>query len=195
MDSKEYFSHPTAIIEEGCSIGKGAKIWHYTHVENNCRIGENTSIGQNVYLGMNVIIGSNVKIQNGVNLFEGVVCENDVFIGPGALITNVNYPRAFINKKSSSFQTLIERGASIGGNATIKGGKKIGQYCLVGAGSVVSIDIPDFAMVLGSPATIKGWVSYTGTKLSFDENGIAVCPDTNEIYKLKNNKVERIKTT
>lgn len=182
----EYFHHETAIIDNGCEIGIGTKIWHFSHIMENCKIGKNCNIGQNVVISPKVIIGNNVKIQNNVSLYTGVICEDDVFLGPSCVFTNIINPRSFISRKEEFKQTIIKQGASIGANATIICGNTIGQYALIGAGAVVTKDIPNFAIVVGNPAKQIGWVSKAGHKLHFDENNLAFCPETNEKYILKN---------
>jgi len=188
----EYFAHETAVIDEGCKIGKGTKIWHFSHIMSNCTIGESCNIGQNVVVSPDVTLGRNVKVQNNVSIYTGVICEDDVFLGPSMVFTNVINPRSAISRKDSYRRTLVMQGASIGANATIVCGHNIGRYALIGAGAVVTKNIPDYALVVGNPARQTGWVSEYGCKLKFDGNGIATCPESGQKYKLENNKVTRI---
>lgn len=185
-----YFSHPTAVIDEGCTIGNDVKIWHFSHIMPNCIIGDKCNIGQNVVISPEVILGKNVKIQNNVSIYTGVICEDDVFLGPSMVFTNVINPRSAVNRKNEYARTLVKKGASIGANATIVCGNDIGAYALIGAGAVVTKNVPDYALLVGNPAKQIGWVSANGHKLKFDSSGIAVCPETNETYTLKNGKVE-----
>lgn len=187
-----YFAHDSAIIDEGCSIGKGTKIWHFSHVMPNCTIGENCNIGQNVVVSPGVILGNNVKIQNNVSLYTGVECEDDVFLGPSMVFTNVINPRSAVNRRDQYSKTVVRKGASIGANATIVCGHDIGEYAFIGAGAVVTKTVPAFALVVGNPARQMGWMSEFGHRLEFDESGIAICSESNEKYKLDNNKVEKI---
>ncbi len=189
---KNYFIHETAIIDDGCKIGDNSKIWHFSHIMCSAEIGNNCTIGQNVMIGKGVIIGNNVKIQNNVSVFEGVICEDGVFLGPSMVFTNVINPRAFIERKDEFRSTLVKSGATIGANATILCGHTIGKFALIGAGSVVTSDIPDFALVVGNPARQIGWVSERGCRLYFDKNGYAICPESNQKYRLTANKVEKI---
>lgn len=190
---KNYFAHETAVLDEGCRIGDGTRIWHFTHVMAEAVVGKNCVLGQNVMVANRVTIGDNVKIQNNVSVYEGVTCEDNVFLGPSVVFTNVINPRAFIERKHEFRPTLVKKGASIGANATIVCGHTIGQYALVGAGAVVTHDIPDYALVTGNPARQTGWVSEYGCRLSFDNNGEAVCPESGQTYQLINNQVRRIK--
>ncbi len=186
------FIHTTAIIGENVTIGEGSKIWHFSHLMNNCEIGQNCNIGQNVVIAPHVFIGKNVKIQNNVSVYTGVICEDDVFLGPSCVFTNVINPRSFINRKEEFRETRISMGASIGANATIICGNSIGKFALIGAGAVVTKPVKDFAIVVGNPAKQTGWISKAGAKLNFDENGEAICRETNERYLLKNNQVQLI---
>ncbi len=189
---REYFAHETAVLDEGCQIGSGTRIWHFTHVMPEAVIGQNCTIGQNVLIANHVTIGNQVKVQNNVSVYEGVICENNVFLGPSMVFTNVLNPRAFIERKHEFRPTRVCCGATIGANATIVCGHTIGRYALIGAGAVVTRDVPDYALVAGNPARQTGWVSENGCKLSFDEKGLAVCPETGQIYQLTNNQVKRI---
>ncbi len=181
------FIHPSAIVDPGASIGEGAKIWHFCHVSPGAVIGENCVLGQNVFVANGVTLGRGVKVQNNVSLYTGVVCEDDVFLGPSMVFTNVINPRSFVERKSEFRQTLVKRGASIGANATIVCGSTLGAYCLVGAGAVVTKDVPDYALVTGIPARQAGWVSRLGHRLSF-EDGKALCPESGEGYILMGEK-------
>lgn len=187
-----YYAHPTAVIDEGCTIGAGTKIWHFSHIMPNCVIGENCNIGQNVVISPEVILGKNVKVQNNVSIYTGVQCEDDVFLGPSMVFTNVVNPRSAINRKSEYAKTFVRKGATIGANATIVCGHSIGKYAFIGAGAVVTKDISDYALVLGNPARQTGWISEHGHKLNFDEKGIAVCPESKVPYKLEAGKVEKL---
>jgi len=186
---KEYFAHETAIIDEGCKIGKGTKIWHFTHIMANCTIGENCNFGQNVVVSPEVILGRNVKVQNNVSIYTGVICEDDVFLGPSMVFTNVINPRSAVNRKNEYARTLVKHGATIGANATIVCGHDIGEFAFIGAGAVVTKNIPAYALIVGNPARQIGWMSEYGQRLSFDEAGFAICPESSEKYKLENGKV------
>ena len=188
-----YFAHPTAVIDEGCEIHDGAKIWHFSHIMSDCIIGLNCNIGQNVVISPGVVLGSNVKIQNNVSVYTGVVCEDDVFLGPSMVFTNVINPRSAVNRRGEYARTLVKKGASIGANATVVCGNDIGSFALIGAGAVITKDVADYALVVGNPAKQIGWVSEYGHRLNFDETGTAVCPETDEIYSLVENQVKRIK--
>jgi UDP-2-acetamido-3-amino-2,3-dideoxy-glucuronate N-acetyltransferase len=187
-----YFAHESAYIDEGCQIGEGTKIWHFSHIMNNCILGENCNIGQNVVVSPDVILGRNVKVQNNVSIYTGVVCEDDVFLGPSMVFTNVTNPRSGVNRRGQYSKTIVKKGASIGANATIVCGHDIGQYAFVGAGSVVTKHIPDYALVVGNPARQIGWMSEYGHRLIFDEAGIAICPESKETYELNNNEVRKV---
>ena len=191
MDNS-YFVHPTAIVDEYCKIGDGTKIWHFSHVMSNSIIGERCNIGQNVVISPEVVLGKNVKVQNNVSIYTGVICEDDVFLGPSMVFTNVINPRSAINRRSQYAKTHVGRGASIGANATIVCGHNIGQYAFVGAGSVVTKEVSNFALVVGNPARQIGWVSEYGHRLHFDEIGIAICPEAKDRYQLINNSVVKI---
>jgi len=184
-----YFVHPTAIVDAGCQIGDGTKIWHFCHLMSRCVIGESCIIGQNVFVADGVKLGNRVKVQNNVSIYDGVECEEDVFLGPSAVFTNVLNPRSFIERKSEFKKTLLRKGATIGANATIVCGHTVGRYALVGAGSVVTHDVPDYALVAGNPARQIGWVSACGHTLAFDEEGLATCPECGHRYKLTDNKI------
>ena len=189
---KKYFAHPSAVIDDGCEIAKGVKIWHFSHIMPNCIIGERCNIGQNVVISPNVVLGTNVKVQNNVSIYTGVICEDDVFLGPSMVFTNVINPRSAVNRKAEYAKTIVRQGASIGANATIVCGNDIGSYAFIGAGAVVTKTIPNYALVVGNPAKQIGWVSEYGHKLQFDEQGMAQCPETDENYQLKNNTVLKI---
>jgi len=188
-----YFAHPTAIIDDNCTIGDGTKIWHFSHVMSGCIIGNNCNLGQNVVVSPKVILGNNVRVQNNVSIYEGVICEDDVFLGPSMVLTNVINPRSAVSRKSEYKTTLIKKGASIGANATIVCGNTIGEFAFIGAGAVVTKDVAPFALIVGNPGRQTGWMSEYGHKLKFNENNIAVCPESNQEYKLENNTVKRIK--
>lgn len=187
-----YFAHETAIIDAGCSIGEGTKIWHFSHIMPNCTIGERCNIGQNVVVSPGVILGNNVKIQNNVSIYTGVICEDDVFLGPSMVFTNVINPRSAVNRKDQYAKTTVKKGASIGANATIVCGHDIGRYAFIGAGAVVTKNVPDFALVVGNPARQIGWMSEFGHRLEFDTNGKAVCQESNEVYELQEGVVKKL---
>lgn len=188
----DYFAHETAVIDEGCQIGKGTKIWHFSHIMPNCIIGEQCNIGQNVVISPGVILGKNVKIQNNVSVYTGVTCDDDVFLGPSMVFTNVINPRSAVNRKNEYAKTHVGKGTSIGANATIVCGHNIGKYAFIGAGAVVTKNVPDYALVIGNPARQTGWMSEYGHKLKFDADGIALCPESGEKYQLKNGSVIKI---
>ena len=187
-----YFAHETAIIDAGCTIGEGTKIWHFSHIMPNCTIGERCNIGQNVVVSPEVILGNNVKIQNNVSIYTGVICEDDVFLGPSMVFTNVMNPRSAVNRRDNYLKTIVKKGASIGANATIVCGHDIGRYAFIGAGAVVTKHVPDYALVVGNPARQIGWMSEYGHRLNFDENGVAECPESGDKYTLNENTVERV---
>lgn len=189
---KEYFAHETAVIDNGCEIGNGTKIWHFSHIMPNCKIGENCNIGQNVVVSPDVVLGSNVKVQNNVSIYTGVICEDDVFLGPSMVFTNVINPRSAIKRRDEFKTTLVKKGASIGANATIVCGNPIGEYAFIGAGAVVTKEVKSYALVVGNPSKQVGWISEYGHKLVF-ENGKATCPESQQEYKLENNTVTRTK--
>lgn len=188
----DYFAHETAVIDEGCKIGKGTKIWHFSHIMSNCEIGENCNFGQNVVVSPDVKLGNNVKVQNNVSIYTGVICEDDVFLGPSMVFTNVINPRSSVNRKSEYAKTLVRKGATIGANATIVCGIEIGEFAFIGAGAVVVKDVPAYALIVGNPARQIGWMSEYGHRLHFDDDGIAVCPESKEKYKLIDGKVIKI---
>ncbi|RLD44785.1 MAG: N-acetyltransferase [Bacteroidetes bacterium] len=188
---KQYFSHETAIVDAGCKIEEGVKIWHFSHIMSDCIIGKNCNIGQNVVVSPGVILGNNVKIQNNVSIYTGVECEDDVFLGPSMVFTNVTNPRSGVNRRGQYEKTVVKKGASIGANATIVCGHDIGEYAFIGAGSVVTKTVPAYALVVGNPARQIGWMSEFGHRLKFDDNGIAICPESNEKYELKDYKVQK----
>jgi len=187
-----YFAHETAVIDDGCEIGIGTKIWHFSHIMPNCKIGKNCNLGQNVVVSPNVILGENVKVQNNVSIYSGVICEDDVFLGPSMVFTNVINPRSAIIRRGEYLKTLVKKGASIGANATIVCGNNIGEYAFIGAGAVVTKEIKPYALVVGNPSKQIGWISEYGHKLEFDKQGLATCKESGEKYQLKNNKVEKI---
>ncbi len=192
MNKKNYFAHETAVVDDNCSIGEGTKIWHFSHIMSNCIIGEKCSLGQNVVVSPEVVLGNNVKVQNNVSIYTGVICEDDVFLGPSMVFTNVINPRSAIIRRDEFKKTHVKKGSSIGANATIICGNTIGEYSLIGAGCVVTKEIPPYALVVGNPSKQIGWVSEYGHRLVFDESGIAICPESQEKYQLKNNKVDKI---
>lgn len=191
-DIQEYFAHKSAVIDDNCSIGKGAKIWHFSHIMPNCTIGEGCNIGQNVVVSPGVTLGKNVKVQNNVSIYTGVNCEDDVFLGPSMVFTNIINPRSAIIRRDEYMMTTVRKGASIGANATIVCGNDIGAYALIGAGAVVVKEVKPYALVVGNPSKQIGWISEYGHRLNFDENGIAICPESKEKYELKNNLVNKI---
>jgi UDP-2-acetamido-3-amino-2,3-dideoxy-glucuronate N-acetyltransferase len=192
MSESNFFAHETAVVDSGCSIGKGTKIWHFSHIMPNCVIGENCNIGQNVVISPEVVLGKNVKIQNNVSLYTGVTCDDDVFLGPSCVFTNVTNPRSAVNRKAEYAKTHVGKGASIGANATIVCGHDIGAYAFIGAGAVVTKTVPAFALVVGNPAKQLGWMSAFGHRLHFNENGKAICPESGEQYQLLNGTVTKI---
>ena len=190
---KEYYAHPSAIIDEGCKIAKGVKIWHFTHIMPDCEIGEGCNIGQNVVISPQVVLGRNVKVQNNVSIYTGVTCDSDVFLGPSMVFTNVINPRSAVNRKNQYAKTHVGRGATIGANATIICGNNIGEFALIGAGAVVTKNIPPYSLWVGNPAKQIGWVSEYGHRLNFDKNGNAECEESKEKYVLKDGKVSKVK--
>ena len=189
---KDFFSHETAVIDEGCNIGKGSKIWHFSHIMTGADIGENCNIGQNVVVSSGVKLGRNVKVQNNVSIYTGVICEDDVFLGPSMVFTNIINPRSAIIRKNQYIKTIVEKGASIGANSTIVCGNKIGRFAFIGAGAVVTKEVKPYALVVGNPARQTGWMSEYGHKLSFDASGTATCPESGEQYKLDSGNVSKI---
>ncbi|WP_132052491.1 acyltransferase [Pseudocnuella soli] len=192
MSYSEVFIHPTAVVDEGAVIGAGTRIWHFCHLMPRSRVGQGCNIGQNVFIDNEVVVGNGVKVQNNVSLYNGVIVEDDTFIGPSAVFTNVINPRSFIERKSEFRTTLVRRGASIGANATIVCGVTIGEYALVGAGAVVTKDVPAYALVVGNPAQQQGWVSRAGYRLAFNSLGMATCTSTGEIYGLQNGRINML---
>lgn len=188
----DYFAHETAVIDSGCSIGAGTKIWHFSHLMTGCVLGEKCNIGQNVVISPKVVLGKNVKVQNNVSIYEGVTCDDDVFLGPSMVFTNVINPRSAVNRKNEYLKTHVGKGASIGANATIVCGHNIGEYAFIGAGAVVTKEVPPYALVVGNPARQMGWMSEFGSRLIFDEQGNAICEESGEKYKLENNFVSKI---
>jgi len=188
----KFFAHNSAIIDGNVEIGEDTKIWHFSHIMSGCKIGTNCNIGQNVVISPGVIIGNNVKIQNNVSLYTGVICEDDVFLGPSCVFTNIINPRSFINRKNEFLKTTIAKGASIGANATIICGNNIGRFAFIGAGAVLTKSVPDYALIIGNPSRQVGWMSEYGCKLDFDSNGIAVCLGSNDKYFIKNNVVSKL---
>ena len=187
----EYKVHPTAVIDEGCEIGSGTSIWHFSHIMPGCKIGENCNIGQNVVVSPGVVLGNNVKVQNNVSIYTGVTCEDDVFLGPSMVFTNVINPRSAVNRKNQYLKTIVRKGATIGANATIVCGHNIGAFAFIGAGAVVTKEIPDYALVVGNPARQTGWMSEFGHRLNFDNKGFAQCPESHEKYQIEDNKVRK----
>ncbi|MBN2777353.1 MAG: N-acetyltransferase [Bacteroidales bacterium] len=190
--SLDFFAHETAVVDDNCKIGAGTKIWHFSHIMTGCNIGKDCNIGQNVVVSPDVVLGNNVKVQNNVSIYTGVVCEDDVFLGPSMVFTNVINPRSAVNRKSEYLKTVVKHGASIGANATIVCGHNIGRFAFIGAGAVVTKEVPDYALVVGNPARQTGWMSEYGHKLNFDADGFAVCPESKEKYQLKNNVVTKL---
>jgi UDP-2-acetamido-3-amino-2,3-dideoxy-glucuronate N-acetyltransferase len=188
----DFTAHPTAVVDEGCTIGAGTRIWHFSHIMPNCTIGERCNIGQNVVVSPGVKLGRNVKVQNNVSIYTGVECEDDVFLGPSMVFTNVINPRSAVARRDQYLRTLVKQGASIGANATIVCGHDIGRFAFIGAGAVVTKEVPDFALVVGNPARQTGWMSEYGHKLKFDADGMAACPESGQRYQLKDGRVSRI---
>ncbi len=187
-----YTAHPSAVIDDNCEIGEGTKIWHFSHIMSGCKIGKACNIGQNVVISPEVVLGNNVKVQNNVSVYTGVICEDDVFLGPSMVFTNVINPRSAIIRKNEYRQTVVHKGASIGANATIICGNEIGKYSMVGAGAVITKEVPAYALVYGNPAIQKGWVSEYGHKLTFDDDGIGFCPESGEKYFLSHQGVIKL---
>lgn len=192
MEEKKYFIHSSALVDEGCDIGNGTKVWHFSHIMTGCKIGERCNIGQNVVVSPEVVLGNNVKVQNNVSIYTGVTCDDDVFLGPSMVFTNVINPRSAINRRDQYARTHVGKGASIGANATIVCGHDIGEYAFIGAGAVVTKNVPPFALVVGNPAKQLGWVGEYGHRLNFDEQGLATCPESGQQYLLQDSQVTRI---
>jgi UDP-2-acetamido-3-amino-2,3-dideoxy-glucuronate N-acetyltransferase len=192
MSLTNYYIHPSAVVDEGCEIGEGVKIWHFCHIMPGCVIGDGCNLGQNVVVSPKVVLGKNVRVQNNVSIYEGVVCEDDVFLGPSMVFTNVINPRSAISRKHEYQRTVVKRGASIGANATIVCGNEIGEFAFIGAGAVVTKPVPAYALLVGNPAKQIGWMSEFGNRLHFDKDGIAHCKESGEQYELKNNQVRKI---
>jgi len=192
MEDKDFFCHETAVLDEGYTIGKDTKIWHFSHIMANCVIGQGCNIGQNVVVFPKVILGDNVKIQNNVSVYTGVECEDDVFLGPSMVFTNIVNPRSAIVRRGTYVKTLVKKGASIGANATIICGNTLGKFCLIGAGAVVTKEVLDYALIVGNPGRQIGWVSEYGHRLTFDDNGRAICSESEQIYLLEDRKVKRV---
>jgi len=189
---KEYFAHSTAVVDEGCIIGRGTKIWHFSHIMKDAVIGSGCNIGQNVVVSPGVTLGNNVKVQNNVSIYTGVICEDDVFLGPSMVFTNIINPRSAVIRRDQYVTTLVRRGASVGANATIVCGNEIGQYSLIGAGAVITKPVKPYALVVGNPGRQTGWVSEYGHKLSFNADGLAICPESGQQYRLSEGEVTRI---
>jgi UDP-2-acetamido-3-amino-2,3-dideoxy-glucuronate N-acetyltransferase len=193
MTNQDFYFHPTAVIDEGCEIGQGTKIWHFSHLMTGCKLGEKCNIGQNVVISPGVVLGNNVKVQNNVSIYEGVTCDDDVFLGPSMVFTNVTNPRSAVNRRGQYSLTHVGKGVSIGANATIVCGHDIGEFAFIGAGTVVTKTVLPFALIVGNPGRQIGWMSEYGHRLDFDESDIAICPESAQEYELKNQKVTRIK--
>lgn len=189
---KEYFAHETAVIDEGCTIGRGTKIWHFSHIMKDAVLGERCNLGQNVVVSPGVILGNNVKVQNNVSIYTGVICEDDVFLGPSMVFTNITNPRSAVIRRDQYVTTMVRRGASVGANATIVCGNEIGEYSLIGAGAVITKDVRPYALVIGNPGRQTGWVSEYGHKLAFGDDGMASCPESGDKYRLHEGRVTKI---
>ncbi|HKJ32513.1 MAG TPA: DapH/DapD/GlmU-related protein [Balneolales bacterium] len=194
MTNKNFFAHETAVIDDGATIGEGTKIWHFSHIMTNSKIGENCNIGQNVVVSPDVVLGNNVKVQNNVSIYTGVICEDDVFLGPSMVFTNVINPRSTINRRDQYAQTHVGKGATIGANATIVCGNDIGDYAFIGAGAVVTKPVKPYALVVGNPAKFVGWMSEYGHRLRFDKNNEAKCPESGELYVLEQDQVRKVES-
>jgi UDP-2-acetamido-3-amino-2,3-dideoxy-glucuronate N-acetyltransferase len=192
MKNSDYYAHPTAVIDEGCEIGSGTKIWHFSHLMPGCRLGNNCNLGQNVVVSPSVVLGNNVKVQNNVSIYTGVTCDDDVFLGPSMVFTNVINPRSAVNRRSEYARTHVGKGATIGANATVVCGHDIGKYAFIGAGAVVTRNVPDYALVVGNPSRQTGWMSEFGHKLVFDGAGHAACKESGQQYELRDGKVSRL---
>ncbi|MGP1991726.1 acyltransferase [Zobellia laminariae] len=193
MSSDNFFAHESAVIDDDCVIGKDSKIWHFSHIMSNCKIGNNCNIGQNVVVSPQVVLGNNVKVQNNVSIYTGVICEDDVFLGPSMVFTNIVNPRSAIIRRDSYQKTLVKKGASVGANATIICGNTLGEFCLIGAGAVITKEVPDYALIVGNPGKQIGWVGEYGHRLEFNEKNYALCPESGQEYELKDDIVERLK--
>lgn len=189
---KKYYAHQSAIIDDGAIIGDGTKIWHFCHIMSGAKLGENCNLGQNVFVANDVILGNNVKVQNNISIYTGVECQDDVFLGPSMVFTNVTNPRSGVNRRGQYSKTVVKKGASIGANATIVCGHDIGEYAFIGAGTVVTKNVPAYALVVGNPAKQIAWMSEFGHRLNFDESGVAFCPESNQEYRLEDGKVRKI---
>lgn len=192
MADTGFFAHETAVVDDGCEIGKGTRIWHFSHIMSGARLGENCNLGQNVLVSDDVILGNNVKVQNNVSIYTGVICEDDVFLGPSMVFTNITNPRSAVVRKGSYAKTLVRKGASIGANATVLCGNTLGAFSFIGAGAVVTKDVPPYALVVGNPGRQVGWMSEFGHRLHFNEQGMATCPESGEQYELKNGEVRKL---
>jgi UDP-2-acetamido-3-amino-2,3-dideoxy-glucuronate N-acetyltransferase len=192
MTDKNYFVHQSSFIDNGCTIGKGTKIWHFCHIMSNCIIGDNCNIGQNVVVSPDVILGNNCRVQNNVSIYTGVICGDDVFLGPSMVFTNVVNPRSSVSRKNEYKPTYVEKGVTIGANATIVCGHRIGSYAFIGAGAVITKDVKPYALVVGNPARQIGWMSENGHRLHFGSDGIAICPESNVKYSLVDGVVSKI---
>ncbi len=190
--NNSYYVHPTAVVDEGCEIGTGTKIWHFSHIMAGSKLGENCNIGQNVVISPEVVLGRNVKVQNNVSLYTGVTCDDDVFLGPSCVFTNVTNPRSAVNRRGQYAKTHVGKGASVGANATIVCGHDIGEFAFIGAGAVVTKNVPAYALMVGNPARHLGWMSEYGHRLEFNEKSVAICPESGEKYELKNQLVSKI---
>ena len=188
----DYFAHETAVIDEGAVIGKGSRIWHFSHIMSKAVLGEGCNLGQNVLVSDDCVLGNNVKVQNNVSIYTGVICEDDVFLGPSMVFTNIVNPRSGVIRKDEYVETMVKKGATIGANATIICGNTLGEFCFIGAGAVVTKDVPAYALIVGNPGKHIGWMSEFGHRLNFDEEGIAVCPESKEKYQLINNTVSKL---
>lgn len=194
MKESSFFAHPTAILDEGCEIGPGSQIWHFSHIMAGARIGENCKLGQNVFVASGVVLGQNVKVQNNVSIYSGVICQDDVFLGPSMVFTNVINPRSAVNRQGEYMITLVGKGASIGANATIVCGNRIGVFAFVGAGSVITKDVLPYALVVGNPGRQIGWMSANGNRLHFGSGQQAQCAESGDLYALENGQVKRLPT-
>ena len=192
-EQSKIFIHPTAVVDEGCKIGEGTKIWHFSHIMSDCVIGKNCNLGQNVVISPGVVLGNNVKAQNNVSIYTGVTCEDDVFLGPSMVFTNVTNPRSAVNRRGQYAKTTVKKGATIGANSTIVCGHDIGKFAFIGAGAVVTKHVKPYALLVGNPAKQIGWMSEYGHRLEFNDKGIAICPESKETYQLENGNVKKTK--